>query len=95
MKLINTMTQAHDKMVIDSYERYVVHLPAKGYGTIEFGMSEARRDALVAAGRSAAEQYFNRQEQARAEEELSFDELEAPEPSLEAANRIANNIFNP
>jgi NTE family protein len=59
MKLINTMTQAHDKKVIEAYEHLVVRLPAKGYGTIEFGMSESRRNALVAAGRAATAAYFD------------------------------------
>jgi NTE family protein len=95
MKLINTMTQAHDKMVIDSYEKYVVHLPAKGYGTIEFGMSEKRRDALVSAGRNATQAYFNRLERARLEEAVSFGELVVQESPLEAANRIASRILSP
>jgi predicted acylesterase/phospholipase RssA len=59
-KLVNTMTQAHDKMVIEAFERFVIRLPAKGFGTIEFGMSDKRRDALVAAGRAATAQYLNR-----------------------------------
>lgn len=61
-KLINTMTQAHDKIVIDSFERFVVRLPAKGYGTIEFGMSDARRDALVNVGRETTARYLDRLE---------------------------------
>ena len=28
-------------------------LPAKGFGTIEFGMTDERRNALIAAGRAA------------------------------------------
>lgn len=57
-KLINTLTQAHDKMVMDQYDQFVVHLPAKGYETTEFDMTEARRQALVTAGRNTAIQYF-------------------------------------
>jgi predicted acylesterase/phospholipase RssA len=60
MKLINTMTQAHDKIVIDAHEDFVVRLPAKGYGTIEFGMSDQRRVALVNGGLNATEAYMNR-----------------------------------
>ena len=82
-------------MVIDSYEKYVVHLPAKGYGTIEFGMSEKRRDALVSAGRNATQAYFNRLERARLEEAVSFGELVVQESPLEAANRIASRILSP
>jgi predicted acylesterase/phospholipase RssA len=58
MKLINSLTQAHDKKVIEAYEHCVVRLPAKGYGTIEFGMSEKRRNALISAGRAATAAYF-------------------------------------
>jgi hypothetical protein len=58
MKLINSLTQAHDKEVIEAYEHCVVRLPAKGYGTIEFGMSENRRNALISAGRAATAAYF-------------------------------------
>jgi predicted acylesterase/phospholipase RssA len=60
--LLNTMTQAHDKSVIDTFERLVIRLPAKGYGTIEFGMSDERREALVTAGREATATYFDRLE---------------------------------
>jgi len=52
-RLVDTMTQAHDKAVIDSLQGNVVRLPAKGYGTTEFGMTPERRSALVGAGREA------------------------------------------
>jgi predicted acylesterase/phospholipase RssA len=58
--LINTMTQAHDKSVIEASQRFVVRLPAKTYGTIEFGMTDQRREALIAAGRDATAKYFDR-----------------------------------
>ena len=37
-----------------------VRLSAKTYGTIEFGMSDARREALVAAPAAATRDYFAR-----------------------------------
>jgi len=52
-RLIDTATTAHDKRVIDEHGNLIVRLPAKGYGTTEFDMSEARRNALVAAARTA------------------------------------------
>lgn len=58
MALIETMTTAHDKEVMEAFDRVVVRLPAKGYGTLEFGMSPERRQALVAAGRQAMKGYF-------------------------------------
>jgi predicted acylesterase/phospholipase RssA len=58
--LINTMTSARDKSVIDEFERLVVRLPARGYGTTEFDMTDERRDLLVEAGRQAMTAYFAR-----------------------------------
>jgi NTE family protein len=91
MKLINTMTQAHDKKVIEAYERLVIRLPAKGYGTIEFGMSAERRNALVSAGRNAAAQFFNRLEK---EQELFSFSLTPPTVlDTSAADRISTKIL--
>lgn len=94
-KLINTMTQAHDKIVIDAFERFVVRLPAKGYGTIEFGMSEARRAALVEAGRQVTAQYLNRME-SQAAGGVSFGLESATETRnlLSAADKIAGRILS-
>jgi NTE family protein len=58
-RLANTVTTAHDKMVIEEFEHLVVRLPAQGYGTTEFDMSDARRTALVEAGRRAMAAYFD------------------------------------
>jgi predicted acylesterase/phospholipase RssA len=58
-RLIDTATTAHDKMVLDEYSQWVVRLPAAGYGTTEFDMSPARRDALVAGGRTAMGAYLD------------------------------------
>lgn len=62
MNLINTVTKAHDKMLIDAYEQYVCRLPAKGYGTMEFDMTDERRNALIEGGRQAVNAYFRHQE---------------------------------
>jgi predicted acylesterase/phospholipase RssA len=48
--LVDTMTQAHDKNVIDAFAHLVVRLPAGGYGTTEFDMTPERRAALLNAG---------------------------------------------
>ncbi len=58
-KLMDTMMTAHDKTVIDANADKVCRLPAKGYGTTEFDMSEKRLEALVNAGRTAMSAYFN------------------------------------
>jgi NTE family protein len=59
IRLANIVTTAHDKMVIEEFEHLVVRLPAQGYGTTEFDMSDARRSALVEAGRRAMAAHFD------------------------------------
>jgi len=58
-RLVDTATGAHDKMVMDEYSHLVAHLPASGYGTIEFDMSDDRRKALVNAGCEALALYLD------------------------------------
>lgn len=58
-RLIDTATKAHDKMVIEEFEDLVVRLPAQGYGTTEFDMSDDRRTALVEAARKAIGTYLD------------------------------------
>ena len=52
-RLITTVTSAHDNTAKAAYARHIVHLPAGGYGTTEFDMTDERRDLLVQAGREA------------------------------------------
>jgi len=59
-RLVDTMTQAHDKMVMDEFDALVVRLPAQGYGTTEFDMTDERRQALVAAGQNAMKAYLDK-----------------------------------
>jgi NTE family protein len=58
-RLVDTATTAHDKMVMDENSHLIVRLPAQGFGTTEFDMSDARRDSLVNGGRTAMELYFD------------------------------------
>lgn len=88
-RLINTMTQAHDNAVIEEFARLVVRLPARGYGTVEFDMSDARRDALVRAGRKAMADYLDRIEAAPP----SFDIAEQARTAA-MADRIAARILS-
>jgi predicted acylesterase/phospholipase RssA len=83
MNLINTVTKAHDKMLIDAYEQFVCRLPAKGYGTMEFDMSDARRDALIEGGRQALDAYFQKQEI------HGLLDLNAPDTANRQANQLA------
>lgn len=59
LRLVNTMTTARDKMVIDEFRHLVVKLPAGGYGTVEFDLSDPDRNALVDVGRRAMQQYLD------------------------------------
>jgi len=90
-RLVNTTLGARDKSVIDAFEHLVVRLPAKGYGTTEFDMTDERRDKLVEVGRKTMEEYFTRQAVASV---TSFAAEATPTPSLQnIANRIATNIL--
>jgi predicted acylesterase/phospholipase RssA len=60
-RLVNTVTGAHDNMAIAVFAPYVVRLPAGGYGTTQFNMTPAERDALVDAGRTAMQQFLQNQ----------------------------------
>jgi NTE family protein len=92
--LVDTVTQAHDKMVIDAYSHVVCRLPARGYGTTEFDMSPERRDALVAAGRAAAAAHFDNPPQPELEAPMPFSsgtidrELAAETPADRLASRM-------
>lgn len=58
--LLNTTMMAHDKMVMNAYEYLVVRLPAKDYGSIEFDMSDERREAILTAGENAMATFLDR-----------------------------------
>ncbi len=90
--LINTMTGARDKNVIDVLEKLVVRLPAKGYGTVEFDMTDERRELLVDAGRNVMRAYLLHA--AEAEAEVSFgvgpsaDDLKAAQTADKLAMKM-------
>jgi NTE family protein len=60
-RLLTTATAAHDNMAISAFARHVVHLPAGGYGTVEFDMSDERRRALLAGGEAAMRAFLGGQ----------------------------------
>jgi predicted acylesterase/phospholipase RssA len=87
-RLVDTATTAHDKMVIEEYAHLVVRLPAQGYGTTEFDMSDGRRTALVAAGKSAMAEYLDRPAGAAVPKSRAADgRAESP------ADRIAKGLL--
>ena len=94
-RLVNTATGAHDKMVLEAFDRLVVRLPAKGYGTVEFDMSQARREALIATGRRTMREYLNFRDEASfgiaafgIEDEPTY-EIDV----ADHANRVASHIL--
>ncbi len=89
--LVDTATQAHDKMVIDAFEQFVCRLPARGYQTTEFDMTDARRDALIAAGQQALDAYFRLQET----EGMKGPDVFAMERALRRADKAAVRILQP
>ena len=58
-RLVDTITNTHDAPAIREHAAEICRLPAKGYGTTEFDMSEERLDALVRAGKKAMEEYLD------------------------------------
>ncbi len=87
--LVDTATQAHDKMVIEAFEHFVCRLPAKGYRTIEFDMSDERRDLLIAAGRRAMSHYFRDLETLG----MKGPDVHEMQRALSRANHIAARIL--
>jgi NTE family protein len=85
--LVNTMLEARDKAVITTFENLVVRLPAKGYGTTEFDMSDKRRELLVTAGQKAMKSYFDRQSQAPA---IMGERAQTPQ---DIANQVASRML--
>ena len=58
-------TCAHDNMAKAVFAANVVRLPAGGYATTQFDMTDAEREALVDAGRSAMRQFLSAPDRAR------------------------------
>lgn len=58
-RLADTMMQAHDLAALETHKDQICQLPAKGYGTTEFAMSDKRLQALISAGRKAMAAYFD------------------------------------
>ena len=87
--LIDTAAHAHDKMVIEAFEQFVCRLPAKSYRTTEFDMTDERRRLLIAAGRSAIDDYFRNRET----EGMKGPNVFEMEKALKRADGIALNIL--
>lgn len=87
--LVDTATQAHDKMVIDAFEQFVCRLPARGYETTEFDMTDERRERLIAAGQAALDYYFRTQET----QGMKGPDVAAMDRALARADRQARKML--
>jgi NTE family protein len=56
--MADTLLGGHDKPVIEAHKSLVCHLPAKGYGILEFDLTPERMAPIIAAGASAMEAHF-------------------------------------
>ena len=59
-RLVDTMTESFDQRIIDAHGHEICRLPAGGYETTEFDMSEQRMTALIEAGRVAMNAFFGK-----------------------------------
>ncbi len=59
-RLIDTLTGAADNEMIRRHEDEICRLPAKGYGTLEFGMEGERLDVFLQAARDAMTEHLDR-----------------------------------
>jgi hypothetical protein len=69
----------------------VARLPAQGYGSLEFDMSESRRDLLIAGGRQAMRDYFDRPRPA----DVQPEGARVPLNTQAYANRVAVRLLTP
>lgn len=95
LNLVDTVTQAHDKMVMDANQNLVVRLPAAGCGTTEFDMDENKRNALVEAGKRAMREFFSTPSQIdESTPEVMFDIRGiSSKASPQSADRVASNLL--
>ncbi len=92
-RLLNTATCAHDNLAKAVFADNVVRLPAGGYGTTQFDMTDEERAALLAAGQQAMAAFLSTQTVLEsAGEELAFP---VSAGMLSAANSAAAAILAP
>jgi predicted acylesterase/phospholipase RssA len=86
-RLVNTTTSAHDNMAIAVFAKHVVRLPAGGYRTTQFNMTDAEREDLIAAGQEAMRAFLARQPRPRATRNAAHAD---PFAASAAARALAN-----
>jgi NTE family protein len=83
-RLVDTATGGPDNMAKALFAPYVVRLPAGGYGTTQFDMTVAEREALINAGRNAMQDFLSNQSVLEAA-------MEQPDFSVSEASRLLAN----
>lgn len=93
-QFINTATGAHDNMAIAVFAKHVVRLPAGGYSTTQFDMTDAEREALVDAGREAMRAFLAQQTVLEGARGFAApDDFSASEAARSVANEAALTIL--
>jgi predicted acylesterase/phospholipase RssA len=57
-RIVDTMLSASDNEMIRRFSSEICRLPAKGYGTLEFGMEGERLQSLLTAARTAMNEHL-------------------------------------
>ncbi|MGE5602021.1 MAG: patatin-like phospholipase family protein [Nitrososphaerales archaeon] len=92
-QLANTATSASDNMAKALFAANVVRLPAGGYSTTQFDMTDAEREVLIAAGRKAMRDFLATQTVLEAEG--GEIDLSVSDAARAAANAAAGAILAP
>ena len=92
-RLMNTATGAHDNMAIAAFARHVVRLPAGGYSTTQFDMTDDERDALVDAGRQTMRTFLASQTVLEGMREIGGGDFAPSAESTWMANDAAGTIL--
>ncbi len=93
-RLMNTATLAHDNMAIAVFAKHVVRLPAGGYGTTQFDMTDAEREDLVEAGRQAMRAFLAKQTVLEGTRGLAgADDFSASDAAQSLANEAVSTIL--
>ena len=93
-RLINTATGAHDNMAIAVFTRHVIRLPAGGYSTTQFDMTDAEREALVETGRKAMVAFQAQQTVLEGTRDVGgASDFSASEAARSVANEAASTVL--
>jgi predicted acylesterase/phospholipase RssA len=92
-QLANTATCANDNMAKALFAANVVRLPAGGYSTTQFDMTDPEREALLEAGRTAMRDFLATQTVLEGKELGEELDLSVNDAARAAANAAAGGIL--